>query len=474
MTETPLPYADIAAPSIAATGDGVFTYAIPERLLGALRVGQLVRVPLRRQLEPGVVTRLHNETPEFDLRPVDSPVEPEFVLPEWAMDVATWMAATTRCTFYDAAAPFLPPGESHAAEPWIRLVAGAPPNLDELTPLQAELIDLLVDRGTISVAEAKSKTESSLTSILPALERLGLLERYNRPVDRVPAERTERFVRILSTDESLAGRSGKQRRVLELLRQRARLFRSVDQSIVRYRELIDLDGVDAATLKALAVKGAIELLDMPVSIFEKETEPSRPPLLSKMQAVAWDEIERNLNRRSAKPILVHGVTGSGKTELYLRAAAWCLRNEVGAIVLVPEIALATQVVRRFEERFPGQVAVIHSELADADRYSTWTAIARGQRSIVVGPRSALFAPIPELGVIIIDEEQDSAYKQDTAPKYQAIRLAHKIAQTRSSALLLGSATPSVESFYAATRRSFELVTLPERIGYSPGGLDRDQ
>jgi primosomal protein N' (replication factor Y) len=167
------------------------------------------------------------------------------------------------------------------------------------------------------------------------------------------------------------------------------------------------------------------------------------------------------------------VTGSGKTELYLRAAAWCLRNETGAIVLVPEIALATQVVRRFEERFPGKVAVIHSELGEIDRYSTWTAIARGDRPIVVGPRSALFAPLPELGAIVIDEEQDGAYKQDSPPKYQAIRLAHKIAQTRNGALLLGSATPSVESYYAATARAFTLVTLPDRIGYSPGGIDAE-
>src|SRR5215218_3395585 len=102
-------YADIAAPSLAATGDGVFTYRIPERLRGALQFGQLVRVPLRRRLEPGIVTRIHDETPAFDLRPVDSIVEPEFILPGWAMEVAGWMAATTRCTYYDAAAPFLPP-----------------------------------------------------------------------------------------------------------------------------------------------------------------------------------------------------------------------------------------------------------------------------------------------------------------------------------------------------------------------------
>ncbi len=266
----------------------------------------------------------------------------------------------------------------------------------------------------MSVADAQARTESKLTSVIPDLERLGLLERFNRPVDRVPVERTERFVRVLSTEDSLAARSVKQRTVLDHLRQRSRLARSSDPGILRYRELVDLDGVDASTLKALVAKGALEIFEMPVSIFEKAIEPSRPPLLSQLQVTSWNQIERTLKRRSSKPILVHGVTGSGKTELYLRAAAWGLRNELGTIVLVPEIALATQVVRRFEERFPGRVAVIHSELGDADRYTTWTAIARGERPIVVGPRSALFAPIQQLGAIIIDEEQDGAYKQDTA------------------------------------------------------------
>ena len=474
MTSESLPYADIAAPSVALTGDGVFTYAIPDSLLGQLQVGQLVRVPLRRRLEPGIVARIHEQTPDFALRPVDSIVEPELVLPGWAMDVARWMADTTRCTLYDATAPFLPPGEIHAAESWIRLVEGVHPKLDELTPLQSELIELLIEQREMSVASAKAKTESKLSSAIPDLERIGLLQRFNQPIDRVPVERTERFVRVLSTDDSHAGRSAKQRRLLDHLRQRQRLARSTDSMILRYRELIDLDGVDATVLKGLAAKNALEIIEMPISIFEKEIEPTRPPLLSTLQASSWNQIERTLRSRSTKPILVHGVTGSGKTELYLRAAAWALLNELGTIVLVPEIALATQVVRRFEERFPGRVAVIHSELGDADRYTTWTAIARGERPIVVGPRSALFAPIPALGAIIIDEEQDSAYKQDTPPKYQAIRLAHRIAQARSCSLILGSATPSVETFYAATKGAFELVTLPERIGFSSGGIDTQQ
>ena len=170
-------------------------------------------------------------------------------------------------------------------------------------------------------------------------------------------------------------------------------------------------------------------------------------------------------------MLVNGVTGSGKTELYLRTAAWCLRNDLGSIVLVPEIALATQVVRRFEERFPGRVAVIHSELGIRP-HTTWSAIARGERPIVVGPRSALFAPFQSLARSSSTKSRIPRISRIPS-EYQAIRLAHKIVQTRNGALLLGSATPSVESYYAADGRAFNLVSLPERIGFSPGGIDAE-
>lgn len=470
MRSEPMFYADVAAPAVASTGDGVFTYAIPESLRSRVAVGQVVRVPLRRRLEVGVVVRIHDDVPEFELREVASIVEPEVVLPDWTMEVAGWMAATTRCTWFDALASFLPPGGVHQAEPWLRLSAALEPDLEALAGVKRTLVELLQDRGEVSLREARSITGARLTGAIRELEARGLVEQFNRPVDRLPRERVERVLRIRSTDETIAGRSEKQREALALLRQRARLARSPEPAVVRYRDIRDQTGIDLPTLRALEKKGAIDIIDIPLTAFERDAEPSRPPLLSNAQASAWNLIERRLSDRGSRPILVHGVTGSGKTELYLRAAAWCLRSELGAIVLVPEIALATQVVRRFEERFPGRVAVIHSELSDVDRYATWNAVARGERTIVVGPRSALFSPIPALGAIIIDEEQDSAYKQDAPPRYQAIRLAHRIAQARGSSLLLGSATPSVESFYAAQAGAFSLVTLPDRIGFSPGGI----
>ena len=150
MMSGPFLYADIAVPSVAATGDGVFTYGIPEALANELSIGRLVRTPLRRKLEAGIVVRLHDETPAFDVRPVDSIIEPPYLVPAWAMEVAEWMAGTTRCTFYDAISPFLPPGEVHAAEPWLRLVEGGEIETADLTALQRELVGLLQTRGPMS------------------------------------------------------------------------------------------------------------------------------------------------------------------------------------------------------------------------------------------------------------------------------------------------------------------------------------
>ena len=139
--------------------------------------------------------------------------------------------------------------------------------------------------------------------------------------------------------------------------------------------------------------------------------------------MAWEAIARALEIRDSRPILIHGVTGSGKTELYLRAVGWCLQRGRAAIVLVPEIALATQVVRRFQARFPGQVEVLHSSMSDRDRYAAWGAIAGGARTVVVGPRSALFAPVKDLGLIVLDEEHENAFKQESDPRYHARALA---------------------------------------------------
>lgn len=191
-----------------------------------------------------------------------------------------------------------------------------------------------------------------------------------------------------------------------------------------------------------------------------------PPTLSEEQQAVWQAVDAAWTKRlsEAKPILIHGVTGAGKTEIYLRAIAGALQAGYGAIMLVPEITLATQTVERVAARFPGQVAVWHSALGPGERFDTWERVRQGDLPIVVGPRSALFAPVKKLGVIIVDEEHEPAYKQrDRLPIFHAREAALELGRLSQALVILGSATPDVVSYRQAERGEFQLLTLPNRI-----------
>jgi primosomal protein N' (replication factor Y) (superfamily II helicase) len=194
-----------------------------------------------------------------------------------------------------------------------------------------------------------------------------------------------------------------------------------------------------------------------------EIECSQAPELTPQQRKATDAIAEALRERSARGFLLHGVTGSGKTEVYLDAIGRCLSEGRGAIVMVPEIALTPQTVERFESRF-GTVAVLHSHLTDADRARQWRELREGRRRIAIGPRSAVFAPIRDLGLIVIDEEHENTFKQQNAPRYHAREVAQMRAELEGSVVILGSATPSLESWEAARRGDLTLISMRDRVG----------
>lgn len=169
------------------------------------------------------------------------------------------------------------------------------------------------------------------------------------------------------------------------------------------------------------------------------------------------------NDKKNKPFLLFGVTGSGKTEIYIRLIEKQIEKRMGSIVLVPEIALTPQTIQRFEERFPEQVAVLHSHLKETERQKSWNDIAEGKKLIAVGSRSAIFAPFKNLGLIVIDEEHESSYKQEQTPRYDALKVAEKISEITGAKLILGSATPRVESFYKARNGIYKFLHLGDRI-----------
>jgi primosomal protein N' (replication factor Y) len=196
----------------------------------------------------------------------------------------------------------------------------------------------------------------------------------------------------------------------------------------------------------------------------KEFVPVEPPALTDDQQTVWKAIDAALyGDAPPAPFLLRGVTGSGKTEIYLRAVEAVLQRGRQAIVLVPEIALTPQTVRRFAARFPGRVSVVHSDLSEGERYDVWRRARSGAIDVLIGPRSAIFAPLPNLGLIAIDEEHDASYKQENRPYYHAREVALELARRTASLVIMGSATPSLESAARAQRGEFRLLTLPRRV-----------
>lgn len=191
------------------------------------------------------------------------------------------------------------------------------------------------------------------------------------------------------------------------------------------------------------------------------------PILTEEQQKAFIEIAAAIQKKQTATFLLYGVTGSGKTEVYMRAIAKVLELGRSAIVLVPEIALTPQMVERFEERFPGQIAVLHSDLTLKQRRQTWEAVARDEKKIVLGARSALFAPVRDIGIIVIDEEYEHSYKQDKSPRYHARETALKMAELNNSVVILGSATPALETFFKAEQGEYKKLTLSHRIERRP-------
>ncbi len=253
----------------------------------------------------------------------------------------------------------------------------------------------------------------------------------------------------------------KQAAVLELLRKAGKP--------VELRQLTRQAKCGSGPVEALVLKGLVRRAVRRVEQFadtQEEGEPQGPITLNEDQQKAWNALEPALRGGGFHAFLLHGVTGSGKTEIYLRAIEEVVRQGKEALVLVPEISLTPQTIQRFRGRC-GEVAVLHSHLGNAERGGHWRRVASGQARVIVGARSAVFAPARRLGLIVIDEEHESTFKQETTPRYHGRDVAVMRARLENVPIILGSATPSLESWYNAQRGQYTLLTLPRRVESRP-------
>lgn len=255
----------------------------------------------------------------------------------------------------------------------------------------------------------------------------------------------------------LARKAPRQCLVLKLLWETGRSYSG--------RELLAQTGAGSAVLREMVKKGLLKVKERPVSEPEEKKSPSftREILnLSTAQQAALKAITSLMQKGKEESILLHGVTGSGKTEVYARAAGEALKQGKSAVILVPEIALTPQMISYFKERLPGEVALLHSQLPVRERYLNWFKIKEGRCRVVLGTRSAVFAPLQNIGLVVIDEEQENSYKQDESPRYHARDVAQWRASYHGAVLVLGSATPAIETYHRGLEKEISLLEMPDR------------
>lgn len=444
-----------------------FSYAVPPRL--NVEVGSGVYVPFGKRTLQGVVVRV-TEVPGFpEVREIAGVIGDRPVVTPERIALALWMADYYLAPLFDAVALMLPPGFERRPLTTVRALVRTD-ELDalRLPPRQREVIEALLSLGEASPEELQKATgQRSVAAPLHLLERRGLIER--RYVLGRPGV-GPKVVTVVSLAVSPAEARARAEAMARASRRARALRLLAEEGEATVTALREATGVDGRGLAALEREGLVSLNQErierdPLAGMQAPFRP--PPTLTPAQDAVFREIEASMRFPAPgrpRRFLLHGVTGAGKTEVYLRALQAAVELGTRGIVLVPEIALTPQTVRRFAERFPGRVAVIHSGLSEGERHDQWHGIREGRYDVVIGARSALFAPQPDLGLIIVDEEHEWTYKQhDPPPRYHAREVAEQLARVTGATLVLGSATPDIVSYHRAQTGHYRLLRLDERV-----------
>jgi len=451
-----------------------FSYAIPPHL--PVEAGQAVWVSFGSRTLQGIVFQL-TEYPEVaETKEITDIIDPHPILSTVQLMLAHWISNHYLAPLFASAALMLPPGFERKLVTFLhpRLSNPSEATLSSLATEQKQVLQLLQQKGKVPLRRiermlGRAEAKSTVTHLLH-MALAGRVQELERPKIRPKVVPHLRLVidveKARREAEHLARRAPKQAALLQLL---------ADQPLpIPLPEARARTNCAAATAQALAARGLIAIEPVKVArspLLHRTFSPTPPLTLTPTQENVLQRICLALQqpvpeqaRNGAAVFLLHGITASGKTEVYLRALAQAIALGKRGIVLVPEIALTPQAIERFASRFPQQVAVLHSKLSLGEQFDEWQQIREGAYDVVIGSRGAVFAPQPDLGLIVIDEEHEWTYKQqEQSPHYHARDVAHKLAELTGAVVILGSATPAVESFYQAQNARYQLLELPDRI-----------
>lgn len=456
-------YARVVIDAGATGSIDSLTYEIPEGLAGGIEIGDCVLVPLASRQAVGYVVGFEDRPAVAGVRPLMSRLDGSAKLAPDLLELARWISAQYVCPLPRVVATMLPGVMSCR----VQATAQRRPEfeqVDGLTPSERSLIGripLPPDRITID-ALAAGADRSPVVRVLKRLEERGAIRRAWQLMPPGGRPRVLRGVRVSeSADEDAIRR---------LAPGQARAIRTVEElgRDVSLLELTKRFGVSASALSALRRKGLLSDADV---VFRRAPDfvriDERRVTLGADQQRAVDTVCAAIDARSYAGYLLFGVTASGKTEVYLRCVEHALAKGRSSLLLLPEIAITTQVMNTFKSRFGDKVAVMHSALSAGERFDEWMRVYAGEAAVVLGARSAVFAPLRNLGLVVVDEEHESGYKQDTAPRYNARDVAVERARREGAAVVLGSATPSVETFYRASQGEYGLLEMPSRVEKRP-------
>ncbi len=461
--------ARVAVAAATYTIDKPYDYTIPENLAEKAKPGVRVTVPFGKgnRASEGIILALNRDSKLPKLKAIKEVLDDESVLGPSQIRLAIWLRERYFCTLYDAARVLLPAGL------WYRVREICTLAVDRETALESakdswesRVLEVLVSHsGSAELETLQLACGEGASAVARRLEERGIVTIDATATKKINDKKVRRVTLAVSVEEAMAAVEPR-RRSAPLRYEAVKLLCAMGSALSS--DICYFTGCSSQTLRGLEKRGIVafsqeEALRVP----KLEAAEGLPLLLSEEQQAAYDGVLEKLETGTASCSLLYGVTGSGKTSVYIRLLQEVVRRGRQGMILVPEIALTPQMMSKFSAYFGDRVAMLHSGLRMSERYDQWKRVRRGEVDIVLGTRSAVFAPLDNTGMIILDEEHESSYQSENPPRYHTRDVAKFLCAQQNAALVLGSATPSVESTWQAQRGVYQKLILRSRYNRQP-------
>lgn len=461
--------ARVAVAAATYTIDKLYDYLIPESLLERAQTGVRVTVPFGKgnRTSEGVILAVSEASKREDLKAIAVVLDDTPILGPGQIKLALWLRERYFCTLYDAVKVLLPAGLWYRIRESYRLCVDRETALDRAqSPRESRVMEtVLAHGGNVELDTLKLACGDDVISVLKGLCERGILAPETSAKRKLSDKQVKRASLAVSPEDALAVVEPK-RRSAPLRYEVIRLLCSIGSALVS--DICYFTGASAQTIKSLEKSGLVAVtVEEAFRVPKLDVGEAQPITLSDEQQAAYDAIVEKMQEGVASCSLLYGVTGSGKTAVYIRLLQQVVASGRQGMILVPEIALTPQMMAKFSAYFGDRVAMLHSGLCLSERYDQWKRVRRGDVDIVLGTRSAVFAPLENLGMVILDEEQEDSYQSEQSPRYHARDVAKYLCTQHNAVLLLGSATPSVETTFHAQRGAYQKLILRSRYNRQP-------